>query len=135
MTVLELLFGGVYLDIFINIIVMMSISVLSSFSRRNSAAGMIVKIGLSKKFYPSHHTRIPAIVQKFLKISMKSISKYLYIQLLVSIFFLMLGPINILVYICTGFQKNIFGILVMVHACFVIINLIIFSLISFLYSR
>ena len=63
------------------------------------------------------------------------IPRYLYFELMVSIFFLILGLLNIVMFIAVGRDKPITAILTISHPCLVIINAIFFAIMSWIFKK
>lgn len=110
-------------------------SVLSCMACRNSTVGMIEEIGINSRYYPKHYIIPKRWMKNLFHIKQRVIPRYLYFELLVSLFFLSLGLINIVIFIAVGCEKPINGILIMFHCCLIIINTIFFSIMSLLYKK
>ena len=110
-------------------------TVLSCMDCRNSAVGMIKEIGINSRYYPKHYIIPKRWMKNLFHIKHRVIPRYLYFELLVSLFFLSLGLINIVISIVVGSDKSITGILVMFHGCLIIVNLIFFLIMSWLFKK
>jgi hypothetical protein len=115
----------------------LGISILSSLNCKNSAIGMIKRIGinLNSRHYPRGYTNPAKWVRALFKIKQRVIPRYLYFQLILSLIFALMGPINLIICITTGCDPDIVGILVMLHCCLVLIDTIYFSIQSFRLKR
>ena len=115
----------------------LGVTVLSFFSCRNSTVGMIKEIGINSqsRYYPKHYIIPKRWMRKFFHINQRTIPRYLYFELLVSVFFLILGLFNTAIFIVVGCDKPIAGILFMFHICLIIINAIFFSITSLIFKR
>lgn len=113
----------------------LGISILSSLNCKNSAMGMIERIGINSRYYPKHYIIPKRWIRNFFQIKPRVIPRYLYFELLVSIFFLILGLLNLVIFIAVGCDKSITGILIMFHICLIIINMIFFSIMSWLFKK
>ena len=79
------------------------IAVFSFLNCRNSAVGMIKEIGTNSCYYPKHFIILKSRMKKLFKIKDRVIPRYLYFELLLSLFFLLLGPVNTLICIALGY--------------------------------
>ena len=113
------------------IFMFLGISLLSSLWCRNAAMGILKEYGA---YSPSYHKRytVPARwVRSLFKIKQRYIPRYLYFELILSLFFAVLGPINLIICVIVDYNPNIVGILVMLHICLSILNVVFFSIFSF----
>lgn len=115
--------------------IFLGISFLSFFTFRNSTVGMIERTGTNTRYYPKHYIVPQRWVKKLFGIKDRVIPKYLYRELFLSIFFAILGPINIAIYVCAGSNKDIGGWLVMLHVCLMLSNTIYFLVMSYFFSK
>ena len=124
--------GGIWIHFFY-----LGVTVLSFFNCRNSTVGMIKEIGINSqsRYYPKHYIIPKRWMRKFFHINQRTIPRYLYFELLVSVFFLILGLFNTAIFIVVGCDKPIAGILFMFHICLIIINAIFFSITSLIFKR
>ena len=113
----------------------LGISILSSMNCKNSAMGMIEKIGINSRHYPKGYTNPAKWVRVLFKIKQHVIPRYLYIELILSLVFALIGPINLIICVAVDCAPDIVGILVMLHICLVVINMIYFSILSFRLKR
>lgn len=117
------------------IFVFLGFSILSSMSCRNAAIGMIERIGTNSPYYPKGYTIPAKWVRTIFKLKQRLIPKYFYFELILSLFFAALGPVNLIICLIVDFSPNIVGILVMTHVCLVIVDMIFFSIMSFLLNK
>lgn len=117
------------------IFMFLGISTLSSLNCKNSAIGMIERHGTDSPRYPKGYITPAKWVRALFKIKQSLIPKYLYFELILSLFFALLGPINLIICIVVDGAPDIVGILVMFHICLVIINMVCFSFLSFRLKR
>lgn len=110
-------------------------TVLSCINCRNSTVGMVEEIGINSRYYPKHYIIPKRWVRKLFHIKQHSIPRYLYFELLVSLSFLILGLLNIVIFIAVGCDKSITGILIIFHICLIIINMIFFSIVSLIFKK
>lgn len=118
-----------------HIFVFLGISILSSMNCRNSAIGMIERIGTNSLHYPKGYIAPAKWVRTVFKLTQRLIPRYLYFELILSLFFAALGPVNLMICIIVGCSANIVGILVMIHICLVVVNMIFFSIASSLMKK
>lgn len=112
----------------------LGITVLSFMNCRNSTVGMIKEIGIDSRYYPKHYIIPKRWMRNFFHINQRTIPRYLYFELLVSLSFLILGLLNTAIFIAVDCDKPITGILFMSHICLIIINMIFFSIMSLIYK-
>lgn len=113
----------------------LGVTVLSYMNCRNSTVGMIKEIGTSSRYYPKHYIIPKRWMKNLFQIKQHVIPRYLYFELLVSLSFLILGLLNIVIFIAVGCDKSITGILIMFHICLIIGNMIFFSIMSWLFKK
>lgn len=117
------------------IFMFLGISILSSMNCRNSAIGMIERIGTNSSQYPKEYIVPAKWIRTVFKLTHRLIPRYLYFELILSLFFAALGPVNLMICIIVDCSANVVGILVMIHICLVVVNMIFFSIISSLMKR
>ena len=110
-------------------------TVLSCMDCRNSAVGMIKEIGINSRYYQTQYIIHKRWSQNLFHIKQRAIPRYLYFELLLSLFFLILGLLNIVICIAVTCDKSITGILIMFHICLIIVNTIFFSIMSWLFKK
>lgn len=116
------------------IIIFGGIALLSGLSCKNMAIGMIEQLNIVKRYYPKHYTAPSRWMRKLFKLSQRVIPRYLYFELLLSLFFFLLGPVNIVVSVAGGGNETLTVILVMFHVGAIILNAIFFCTMSLLYQ-
>ena len=118
-----------------SIFMFLGIALLSGLSCKNAAIGMIEQINTVSRYYPKHYMAPGRRVKKLFKLSQRVIPRYLYFELLLSLFFFLLGPLNIVIWIAFHCGKTAAAILVMVHVSLILLNLIFFLITSLLFKR
>lgn len=113
----------------------LGISILSSLNCKNSAIGMIERIGTNSRHYPKGYTNPAKWVRVLFKIKQRVIPRYLYFELILSLIFALIGPISLIICVAVDCAPDIVGILIMLHICLVVINMIYFSILSFRLKR
>ena len=113
-----------------HVLMFMGIASLSSISCRNSAKGMIDRIGSNLRCFPKGYIAPPKWVRLFFKLKQKRIPIYLYFELLLSLVFALLGPINLFVFALENCSPNVGGLLMMIHAGLIIFDTIVCSVLS-----
>ena len=111
------------------------LSFLSSMSCRNSALGMIKQIGSNSLHYPKRYIVPAKWARTVFKLTQHLIPRYLYFELILSLFFAALGPVNLIICIILDCSANIVGILIMIHISLVIVNMIFFAIITSLMKK
>lgn len=111
--------------------IFLAFSFLSSMAFKNTAMEMIEKIGIDVHRYPKGYVKPARWIKSLFKIKQRSIPRYLYFLLLLSLFCALLAPINIIISIVLYWVQDIVGILCMFHCCLIITNVIFFSIWSF----
>lgn len=118
------------------IFMFLGIAILSSMNCKNSSIGMIESVGKTSRHYPKWYIRPARWVRKLFNIKHQhEIPRYLYFELFLSIFFALLGPINLIICAATHCNPSVVGILLMFHACLIIINMVFYSIMSLLLKR
>lgn len=112
-----------------------ALAFLSCVSFRNTTVALIEEIGISSRYYPKHYITPKRWIRNIFHIKKHKIPRYLYYELLLSLFFLMLGLFNIVVCIVTDGEAFITGVLVMVHFCLAGVFIILFLIVGALYKR
>ena len=108
------------------IFMFLGISILSSMNCKNSAIGMIESVGKTSRHYPKWYIRPARWVRKLFNIKQHEIPRCLYFELFLSIFFALLGPINLIICAVADCAPSVVGILLISHACLIIINTVFF---------
>lgn len=118
------------------IFMFLGIAILSSMNCKNSSIGMIESVGKTSRHYPKWYIRPARWVRKLFNIKHQhEIPRYLYFELFLSIFFALLGPSNLIICAATHCNPSVVGILLMFHACLIIINMVFYSIMSLLLKR
>ena len=105
---------------------------------RNSAVGMTEDIGINSRFYPKHYIILKKWMRKLFHIKQHVIPRYLYLELLLSLLFFILGMFNTVIFIvdmAVGFDKTVEGYLIMFHVCLIIIDTIFFTIMSLIFKK
>ena len=116
------------------IIIFGGIALLSGLSCKNMAIGMIEQLNIVTRYYPKHYTALSRWMRKLFKLSQRVIPRYLYFELLLSLFFFLLGPVNIVVSVAGGGNETLTVILVIFPVGAIILNAIFFCTMSLLYQ-
>lgn len=110
-------------------------AVASFLTFKNATVGLIEEIGISSRYYPKHYITPKRWIRNIFHIKKHKIPRYLYFELLLSLFFLALGPLNIVICVAVDGENFVSGMLVMFHSCLIIINSIFFAIMTALYKR
>lgn len=105
------------------------LSVMSSIGPRKTIVGMIEHIGIDARHYPKRYVTPKRWIMRLFSIEpnrLNSIPRFLYIQLYLSLFFALLGPINIIIYVSSDYNPKVAGILLLFH-CFLLISEMIYA--------
>lgn len=115
----------------------LGITVLSHRHCRNMTVNMIEDIGINhrSRYYPKHYIAPKKWMRKFFHINQRVIPRYLYSELFVSLFFLILGLFTTVIGLAVGDDKPITGILIMFHVCLIIINAVFSVIMSAIFKR
>lgn len=117
------------------IYIYLGMAVLSFLTFKNLAVGQIEEIGISSRYYPKHYIKPKRWIRNIFHIKKHKIPRYLYFELLLSLFFLALGPLNIVICVAVDGDKFISGMLVMFHSCLIIVNVIFIAIMTLLYFK
>ena len=117
------------------IYVYLGIAVLSFLTFKNLAVGQIEEIGISSRYYPKHYIKPKRWIRNIFHIKKHKIPRYLYFELLLSLFFLALGPLNIVICVAVDGENFVSGMLVMFHSCLIIVNVIFIAIMTLLYFK
>lgn len=112
-----------------------ALAFLSCVSFRNTTVALIEEIEISSRYYPKHYITPKRWIRNIFHIKKHKILRYLYFELLLSLFFLALGPLNIVICVAVDGDKFISGMLIMFHICLIIINVIFLVVMTLLYKR
>lgn len=115
----------------------LGITVLSHRHCRNMTVNMIEDIGINhrSRYYPKHYIAPKKWMRKFFHINQRVIPRYLYFELFVSLFFLILGLFTTVIGLAVGDDKPITGILIMFYVCLIIINAVFSVIMSAIFKR
>ena len=108
----------------------LGMSFLSWLSTRNRALFMIKEISSNSKYYPKWYALPGKWIRKIYKLNNRFIPKYLYLELILSLIYAMLGPINLLIVLLLESKPIIAGWLFVSHACLVLVDSIFFVIMS-----
>ena len=117
------------------IYVYLGMAVLSFLTFKNLAVGQIEEIGISSRYYPKHYVAPKRWIKNIFHIKKHRIPRFLNFELLLSLFFLALGPLNIVIYTAVDGDKFIGGMLVMFHSGLILINIIFIAIMTLLYFK
>lgn len=104
------------------------LSSLFFFGNKKSATIMIQEIDLSPKYYPKRYHFVPRWMKKFFKIKQKMIPQFIYLELLSTIFFVILGLVDIAICLCAKEKLKVFEILLAIFSSLGIIETIYSSI-------
>ena len=104
---------------------------------RNLALIRIKDIGIihRSRYYPKHYITPKRWMRKLFDIKQRIIPRFLYFELFVSLFYVILGPLNIVITIAVGVDTNIAGILFMSYLGLIMVNVICNCIISHRFKR
>ena len=111
------------------------VAVSSFLAFKIAAMKLIEEIGISSRYYPKHYVAPKRWIRNIFRIKEHKIPRFLNYELLLSLFFLTLGPLDIVIYAAVDGDKFISGMLVMFHMCLIIINSIFLAVMTLLYKR
>ena len=100
-----------------------------------AAMELMEEIGISSRYYPKHYVAPKRWIKNIFHIKKYRIPRFLNFELLLSLFFLALGPLNIVIYTAVDGDKSIGGMLVMFHSCLALINMVFIAIMTLLYKR
>ena len=67
---------------------------------------MIKEIGTVSRYFPKHYMAPPKWMRRFFQIRHRVIPRYLYFRFLLSLFYLILGPLNTVIFIAAGCDND-----------------------------
>lgn len=85
--------------------------------------------------FPKGYVEPSRLIKKIFKLKDKLIPRYLNFELYVSLFFAILGPINLVICTISGDNPTVTGVLVMIHVCLNIVDLMFFAIATFIFKR
>ena len=118
-----------------SIIIFFALSFLSWLSTRNRALLMIKEISSNSKYYPKWYTLPAKWIRKNFKLNDRFIPKYLYFELIISLVYIALGPINLVIAIATSFSPTVVKILVLHHSAWIALSTINFVIMSIIMKK
>ncbi len=107
--------GPVVRSIFDVIILYSSVTFLASWDCGDMTVKRIKEIGINhrSRYYPKHYITPKRWMRKLFDIKQRVIPRFLYFELFVSLFYVILGLINIVITIAVGVDTNIASILLL----------------------
>lgn len=121
-------------DIIYATFMLIGIAFLTSFFCRNIALETIGNTGTNSRLFPKHFTQPPRWLRKFFRIKDRVIPKHLVFELYLSIFFAALGPLNLMIYLCSGCSSFVLGVLTMVHIGLLLANILFFFIMTAIFK-
>lgn len=110
-------------------------SFLSSLGTRNSAIGLISEIGTVSRYYPKRYIAPARWVKRLFKIQRRLIPRFIYFELLLSLFYAALCPINTLISVIVEFDPFVCGVLAMIHMALIIFDTVYMVIMSHVMKR
>ena len=102
---------------------------------RNSAVGMINEIRTNFKLFAKHYSMPPQWMRKHFNLKKTEIPKFLLFRLYVSMAFGILIPITSIVCLITQFNSYAVGGMMFFPCLFVILDTVVFSILSHIFKR
>ena len=129
--------GSVAGSIFDVITIYLGVTFLASWNCRNLTVEMIKEIGINhrSRYYPEHYITPKRWMRKLFDIKQRVIPRFLYFELFVSLFYVILGPLNIVITIAVGVDTNIASILFLSYLGLLMVNVICNCIISHRFKR
>lgn len=106
--------------------------VLIAVTSFRATCGMIKKVNIVNRFYPSHYVPTPRFVSKCFKITQSKIPKYLSYQAKITYLYCLFPAVYFL-FFCIGDCQSVYSTIVATHVCFTIFNFLLFCSISAAY--
>ena len=100
-----------------------------------AAMKLIEEIGISSRHYPKHYVAPKRWIRSIFHIKEHKIPRFLNFELLLSLFFLALGPLNIVICVAVDGENFVSGMLVMFHSGLILINMIFIAIMTLLYFK
>ena len=120
----------------LEVIYIYCIMAVSSFlAFKIAAMELMEEIGISSRYYPKHYVAPKRWIKNIFHIKKHKIPRFLNFELRLSLFFLALGPLNIVIYTAVDGDKFIGGMLVMFHSGLILINMIFIAIMTLLYFK
>mgnify|MGYP003319161130 CR=1 FL=1 len=110
------------------------ISGLSFLSCKNAALGMIARTGTNNALYPKYYILVKKWMKRIFRIKEKRIPIHLYFELIMAVIFALLGPIEIITYIASKFDRYIIGMFLLIHLGLVLVTVVISSTVSCIFK-
>lgn len=109
---------------------------LAFFSTKNSAIGMIKEICINPRYYPKYYRAVPRWIKKCFKVKQKTIPRFIYFEFYISVFYAIVGPIDIIISLLLYAQNRleIIYILYGLNCCIILIDQIHFIIMSLIYK-
>lgn len=122
------------------IFIFLSLSILSSLRCRNIAIKQSETIGVRtwSPYYPKWYILPPRWIRKIFNLKKRLMPKFLFFELIMSLIFAALAPINLIIsasVTLADLPRSIIGILIMIHVCLIIVNEIFIIIMSFIMQR
>jgi len=117
------------------IVSFIGMSVLFFFNCRNAACGMIKKTNINSRHYNKRFLKTPKWAKKMFNITQQFIPKWLFFELILSVIFLAICPINIIIYMIFYDNTIITGWQFMVPMLMTIFNMFYFSIMSYIFKK
>jgi hypothetical protein len=111
------------------------LSGITFFATKNMAKRRIDEIGTYSLHYPRWYINTPRWTKRCFGINKSSIPRYLYAELIVSLFFLCMGPINIVVFIISNYNQKIGSFLVCLHHLLAVIVIAFDCIMTFIIKK
>lgn len=113
-------------------------SIMTYFALKRLILETIDKIGTISKYYPRKYIIPKTWIRKIFSIKKKLIPRFIYIELYIALFLILLGPINIIIslfFIAFENFRELLGTLILFQSIFNIFNIIYFVIMSILYKK
>ena len=102
---------------------------------RNAIRGMITEIGRNPKFFPKKYIAVPKLLKRIYNIRQQFVPRFLYYECYISIGFLILSPIEMVLYYCREDDGLLASWMLFAHIWCFIINMIVFLIMSAIYKK
>lgn len=124
-------------SIFDVIILYSSVTFLASWDCGDMTVKRIKEIGINhrSRYYPEHYITPKRWMRKLFDIKQRVIPRFLYFELFVSLFYVILGLINIVITIAVGVDTNIAGILLLSYLGLIMVNVIYHCIMSHRFKK
>lgn len=114
--------------------VLWGMTILTHFTFRNSAIGLIKRISINTRYYPKRYVTPPKWMRKLFGVWQRVIPRFLFTELLFSLGIVLFGPIYTIV-VCWVKNKEVLGIVIGVHVCIIIMRTVFLAIMSTIYRR